>query len=321
MLVPLSEVFASKYGHQLNANALEDDEGGVNVTRSRKRLGINRTVKRLPLVEPSPPGLITVSLGGTYLLSSFVQPAPFYTAQNVKVLSPREEMTFPEKVYYCLCITHNRRRYSSHGREANRSLDSLLVPDRGSIPAWAQNGVCGSVPVEAEDLFGPAQNEGMGEQETVSLKSLFDLYNGVNAPAHIRADQLDSEHHVPFVRPSKDQFGSFSEYVDRRFVDPRHVYPSGSLYISTNGQGSHTYAYVATCEFIPNSDVTVAIPKRAMSVAEKLFYAMAITQNRRLFSYGRKPKGERLALLALPASPPPYVYDQSEFPVIDDALC
>lgn len=45
------------------------------------------------------------------------------------MLKPKNELTFNEKLFYCLCIQQNRFRYSSHGREANVSIDSLLVPD------------------------------------------------------------------------------------------------------------------------------------------------------------------------------------------------
>jgi hypothetical protein len=52
--------------------------------------------------------------------------------------------------------------------------------------------------------------------------------------------------------------------------------------------------------FAPNSDVVALIPKAPMTLAEKVFYAVAITQNRFKFSYGRKPKGERLGQILLP---------------------
>jgi hypothetical protein len=58
------------------------------------------------------------------------------------------------------------------------------------------------------------------------------------------------------------------------------------------------YSYVSSFEFVPNS---VLIPKEKMSLAEKLYYALCVTANRRKFSYGRKPKGDRLKAILLPA--------------------
>lgn len=37
-----------------------------------------------------------------------------------------------------------------------------------------------------------------------------------------------------------------------------------------------------------------------MSIEEKLFYAKCITANRYLFSYGRKPKGNKLKSIKVP---------------------
>jgi hypothetical protein len=88
------------------------------------------------------------------------------------------------------------------------------------------------------------------------------------------------------------------------------IFPKNSLYVSTNGQGSHTYAYVSTFEFVPNTDVVVLQDRSGkMTIFEKLFYAAAITHNRWLFSYGRKPKGKRLEHILVPETPPPYVFD------------
>ena len=37
-----------------------------------------------------------------------------------------------------------------------------------------------------------------------------------------------------------------------------------------------------------------------MPLREKLFYSMCITRNRFKFSYGRKPKGEKLGSIMIP---------------------
>lgn len=130
-LVPLNKIFSIQYGNQFDLNKLDDSIGGdINfVSRSSRNLGVVAKVSQFKEVEPFEAGLITVTLGGTYLLSSFVQQAPFYTAQNVKVLTPLREMSFAEKIFYCKVIESNRFRYTSHGREANATLDFLLVPE------------------------------------------------------------------------------------------------------------------------------------------------------------------------------------------------
>lgn len=136
----LNEIFTVIYGNKLDLNKMTPcslADGGVSfVGRSSQNHGVSQTVQRIANIEPYPSGLITVALGGTKILSSFVQEQPFYTAQNVAVLSPKLEMTFTEKLYICLCIRHNRFRYSAFGREANRTLRTLPVPEPSEFPSW-----------------------------------------------------------------------------------------------------------------------------------------------------------------------------------------
>lgn len=308
--VPISEVFLIEYGNKFNFNAAVEDEQGINfVTRSRNNLGIGGRVARIKDADPYPAGLITVSLGGTYLLSAFVQPGEFYTAQNIKVLTPKEPMTFNEKAYYCTCISANRFKYSSHGREANRSFHTLLVPNRGSVPRWVHSIQPGKATIGLSVDELPPRPTKFSSAE-VPLIELFEPSSGINPSSLPTEDARLDDTYVPVIRPSKTQSSSFVEYVSSRDVDADLIFPAGSLYVSTNGQGSHTYAYVSTFDFVPNTDVVVLRDRSGrMSIFEKLFYAAAITHNRWLFSYGRKPKGRRLERLLIPATPPPYVFD------------
>lgn len=74
------------------------------------------------------------------------------------------------------------------------------------------------------------------------------------------------------------------------------------------------------CEFVVNSNVTVLIPKRTMTLEEKLFYAQYITDNRYKFSYGRKPKGIRLETIVLPRTVPDPVQKFSVAAIIESLL-
>lgn len=138
----LHEIFDIEYGNQFDLNKMKKrdqyDEDVVNfVSRRGTNLGVSDKVEVVPDEEPYDKGLITVALGGA-ILSSFVQSRRFYTAQNVKVLEPIGQMDFGEKVYYCLCIQANDFRYSTYGREANKTLHQLRVP--AEPPEWVTSG-------------------------------------------------------------------------------------------------------------------------------------------------------------------------------------
>ncbi|HDR8932745.1 TPA: restriction endonuclease subunit S [Burkholderia vietnamiensis] len=141
-LVELNKIFRCEYGNKFDLNkmtAARAYEGSVAfVGRSGKNNGVTAFVTEIDGVKPYKAGNITVALGGA-ILSSFVQPRRFYTGQNVAVLTPPADMPLSEKLYYCLCIEKNRHRYGAFGREANRTLRTLLLPDRGEVPAWVSS--------------------------------------------------------------------------------------------------------------------------------------------------------------------------------------
>ena len=179
-LVPLSDVFRIEYGNQLNLNAMATDPNGVNfVSRSSQNLGVVDIVAKIPGTPPYEAGLITVTLGGTYLLSSFVQPNDFYTAQNIKVLKPKTTMSMPAKVFYCLCIAKNRFRYTSHGREANKSLDEMIVPTFESVPHWVN--LHNTEFIDSSSFHNKQPNMDKNRYEYFKLQSLFTIERGRGA--------------------------------------------------------------------------------------------------------------------------------------------
>lgn len=152
----LHRLFEIEHGNKFDLNKMEQCEPSSDavafVGRSGEDNGIVSFVKEIEEVEPHSAGLITVALGGA-ALSSFVQPKRFYTAQNIDVLRPRTDMSLDVQLYYCLCIEANRFRYSTFGREANRTLKNLLVPKLECVPTWVSGTTAAAVQELNRDLF------------------------------------------------------------------------------------------------------------------------------------------------------------------------
>ena len=136
----------------------------------------------------------------------------------------------------------------------------------------------------------------------MTLDDLFIVLNGVATTGLIIKSHPDGQS-VPFLRPASSQDRTISGWIDRRSVSADQIFPAETLFVSTNGEGSHTYAYVSSFEFACNSDVSALVPRNEMTLQAKLFYAKCITLNKFRFSYGRKPKGERLKVIELPSFP------------------
>ena len=126
------------------------------------------------------------------------------------------------------------------------------------------------------------------------LVDLFSVINGVFASYLDIVEDPDEGHSMPLLRPSSSFQELLVGFIDPQLIPAPKIFSSGSLMVSTDGEGSHSYSYVIPYQFVANSNVSVLAPKKSMSLKAKLFYSLAITQSRWRYSYGRKPKGKRL---------------------------
>lgn len=94
----------------------------------------------------------------------------------------------------------------------------------------------------------------------MKLEDIFEVRNGI-ASSGLEVLKAPEPGAIPFIRPASTQQRTIAGWVRRKSVKPESIYPEGSLFVSTNGEGSHTYAYVSRFEFVPNSDVSVLIPR------------------------------------------------------------
>lgn len=304
----VSKLFKVEYGLNMELNALELDVNGINfVSRTAKNNGVSAKVKPVLGIKPIPGGTLSVACGGS-VMETFLQLSPYYSGRDLYYLTPKVSMKNEELLYYAMCLRGNKYKFS-YGRQANVSLPDLLIPDIDSIPAYV---TATSLKTYGEQLLKTVCFENVhdmykSDNALVRLDSLFYDKPGIASSNVIRSKEKLSDNWIPYIRPSYKQETSIDAYVNKSFIQSDMIYPVSTLYVSTDGQGSHTFSYVSTFEFVPNSNVTVLIPKRKMSVQEKLYYSQCITQNRYKFSYGRKPKGERLKEILLPKYPPNYV--------------
>jgi len=81
------------------------------VGRANTNNGITERVDRIVDVQPYAAGNMTLSLGGEYLGSCFIQPEDFYTSQNVVVLIPKWNMSFSVRQFVATMIFRESRTY------------------------------------------------------------------------------------------------------------------------------------------------------------------------------------------------------------------
>jgi hypothetical protein len=282
-LVELREKFVPKRGNKFDANKMEFiQDGEINfVSRDSKNNGVVGVVNKYKNIEPYPAGLITVSLGGSFLLSSFVQPKKFYTAQNLAILTPRTEMSLNEKIYYCKCISMNRFKYSAFGREANKSLIYLKIPK--NVPQW----VFEYKPTIGHDIKLPINSEKLSlynkELKYYNLSQLFTIKKGKRIVVSKGIDVGD----CPFISADHKNNG----IVNYLNIEPNQS--GNTISVSYNG----TYvgeAFYQPKPYWATDDVNVLYPNFSLNPFIAMFLITVIRKEKYRYSYGRKWHKERM---------------------------
>lgn len=135
-------IFDIDMGTKLDKTKMHENNPTVNfVGRANANNGITTCVDEIEGIKPYKAGYMTLSLGGEYLGSCFVQPKPFYTSQNVVVLIPTFDMSDNIKRFLGTVIfKESRLHYKAFIDELNRHIKTdfeicLPVTSDGT-PDW-----------------------------------------------------------------------------------------------------------------------------------------------------------------------------------------
>lgn len=275
----VDELFDMRYGHSLELNRLprvQAPDGYNFVSRAMKNNGV--TARVAATVEPAQAGDLTVALSGNGVLSTYVQPEPFVTGYHVMILRPKEDMTLIDKLWWARCILENRYRYS-FGRQANRSLGALDLPD--AVPDWV---AMTDVP-DVDHLSLTAGDEvplsSPEEWGRFRLGHLFDIRRGKYIP------KIQQQPGSTRVVTSSSFNNGVSKWLD---VDP--IFPAGSISVARNG--SIGVAYFQPEPFFASDDVHVFVPNQPIDKFAALFVCGVIRQEQFRYMYGRKWSLERM---------------------------
>lgn len=276
----IDEIFDLRYGQSLELNALSqvDAPDGVNfVSRAMGNNGV--TARVLPPSSPAEAGEITVALSGNGVLSSFVQPEPFVTGFHVMILTAKDpSMTLTEKLWWCRCIWENRYRYS-YGRQANRTLASLMVPDR--CPEWALRMEVPTHEGLAASESSRVDLEPLDGWKPFRLDELFEVKKGKRVT---KANRRTGS--TRFIGASEKNNG----VTDMCDLDP--IFPAHSLSVPYNG--SVGFAFYQDEPYFASDDVQVLIPRAEVTRDALLFAAAMIRFEKDRFTYGYKWHLERM---------------------------
>lgn len=166
------DLFSIDSGTKLDKVRMSNKAPSINfVGRANANNGVTDFIDRIDGIEPYKAGCLTISLGGEYLGSCFIQSKPFYTSQNVNVLIPRHEMSDYSKQYIATMVFREGRiHYKAFVDELNRHMKTdftipLPVKDDDSIDWEYMDSYMKKIEQISQERFKLLQEMGLKEVE------------------------------------------------------------------------------------------------------------------------------------------------------------
>lgn len=288
----LNDVFDIFYGVNLELiNCEIDNENGIPfVSRTSENNGIVAHVKIKNGVIPNPAGSISCAGSGS-VLSAFVQEKEYYSGRDLYILNPKNKsMTIEEKLWYCSIISQNKYRYS-YGRQANRTLKYIEIPD--TIPSWVYNINFKRNKRKMKSIinYSEASEFNLANWKRFKLKDIFSIERGKVS-------------NLTFLEKGKCPIVSaYGENQGISFYANEEIAYSNCFTASMNGSKS---GYVTYHEygFNAGTDCGILKPKFKSNIYIGLFISTIMKKNSYKYAYGRKLTIQRLEeeIIPLPAA-------------------
>jgi len=258
-------LFRVRYGQNLELNRMVRavPPAGVNfVGRAMRNNGVTARVLLPAGVVAADPGELSVALGGNGVLSTYVQPEPFVTGRDVAILTPIDgDMPTAERLWWARCILANRYRHS-YGRQANRSLGSLVLPEQ--VPDFVHVTRMPDLDRARQPQSRPQPLPALEDWSEWRLDALFDVLKGRRLTRRQRRPGG-----TPYIAASMRNNGLVGQ------VDLQPALPTPSITVPYNGNGV-AYAFVQRIPFCASDDVQVLVPKTTADVGALLFVCSVI---------------------------------------------
>lgn len=129
-------------GTKLDKSKMKVENPTINfVGRANTNNGITTKIDKIDGITLYKSGNMTLSLGGEYLGSCFIQPEDFYTSQNVAVLTPKWNMSNEIKRFIgTMVFKESQTHYKAFVDELNKHIKtdfSFYLPvTKNNEPDW-----------------------------------------------------------------------------------------------------------------------------------------------------------------------------------------
>ena len=278
--VRLDSLFDVVYGVNRDLNKMTIVEKGIPfVSRKSGNNGISAFVSATH-DKFNPAHTISVAGGGS-VLEAFYQPKKYYSGRDLFYLKPRENMSKEVMFFYCACIRKNKYRYS-YGRQANKTMRSLLVPDIDYAESYVKK-LRHIAPPSTESFHQKKCDLKDREWGYFNLKDLFRI-TGSKTNLFTDLEESDSVSGYPYVSTQATNNG-VNGFVDT-YTEDGNVLTIDSAVLG--------YCAYQEKPFSASDHVEKLIPEFKMNKYIAMFLVTVINQEQYRYNYGRKCSQTRL---------------------------
>ncbi|MGI9461665.1 MAG: restriction endonuclease subunit S [Alphaproteobacteria bacterium] len=277
--IELKEIFDIDYGVSLELINCDIVKNGIPfVSRTGKNNGVIAFVEKIEGQAINPANTISVAASGSSVCSSFYHPYEYYSGFHVFILSPKnKKMSVKEMLFYCLIIKSNAYRYN-YGRQLNKTLPYLKVPDVNNIPDYVKNATMPSMPKDNK-MIGNKINLYATQWKTFVIKELFNVVHGERLT---KPNRYQSDENIPLLTAKSLNNGaaeciSFEDFKNEKkcYFDKITIDMFGNCFY-------HPYRYFA------DDNVFTLLPKHSQNKYSSIFLLSILDRLKYKFSFGRQ---------------------------------
>lgn len=293
-LVKVSDIFDIQYGNNLELNALEKCDCKQKpcakhsvpfVARTAKNNGVSAFVAPVDEASMNPAHTLSVALSGS-VLSTFYQEHNYYTGYHIYCLNPKVSLNKNQMLYYALCLTKNAYRYS-YGRQANKTLKDILIPDVDSIPSWVETTKIPIIPNKSVSK----QNYKL-DIDKWGYFSIKDLFGEPVPTKGTTTYDLIQGNDIPYIGAKKDNNGLIT--MCSRSQNNDFISKGNCIVFIQLGAGSAGYTTYQESDFIGMNGKISCGYNDNLNKYNAMFLITILDRERPKFSYGRSWTGDRL---------------------------
>jgi hypothetical protein len=276
----LKEIFDLWYGVNLELINCDQVKNGIPFV-SRKSKG-NGIVGYVSLIDIKPNPAHTLSIAGSgSVLSTFYHDYEYYSGRDVYIAKPKQNLTKEQMLYYAYVIEQNKYRYS-FGRQANKTLKNILVPNIDELPEYVNKISVSDCKFEEEPVLNKKMELNTDNWKWYNYNELFRIIGSKTTAINILEEHGTGKY--PYITTQAINNG-VENYFDF-FTENGKVFTIDSAVLG--------FCAYQEKNFSASDHVEKLIPLFDCNIYIAMFLTTLINKEQYRYNYGRKCSQKKL---------------------------